>query len=144
MLQLTTYVHPDASEKWTHPVRAVRENGSVKKRTSGQILAENLTRLMAESLDLRSNLALAKRAKVGHTHIGRILRLESSPTLEFVDAIATAFGVDTWELLTDGEEVRRLVLERALGRPPVPDSKVEQHYPPAPSKVVAMRRRKRL
>lgn len=92
---------------------------------------------------MRSNLALAKRAKVGHTHIGRLLRQESSPTLEFIDALADAFGVETWELLTDSEETRRIAIERALGRPPVPDIKVEQHYPLPPSKVVALRRKRR-
>ena len=65
-------------------------------------LAVNLQHLMEESADLKSQNALAKRSKVGQTTIGNYLRPESYrgyPSLEKVEKLARALGVDTWSLI---------------------------------------------
>ena len=114
-------------------VRTNRENTWVKKTPSTQRLADNLDRLMAKSVNLRSNAAVGRAAKppIAHSHIRRIRLQESSCTLDILDQIADVFGVQPWDLLTDTDETRRLVLERMLYNPnlAVPDNEVEKHIP---------------
>ena len=65
-------------------------------------LAVNLQHLMEGSADLKSQNALAKRSKVGQTTIGNYLRPDSYPgfsSLDKVEKLARALGVDTWVLL---------------------------------------------
>lgn len=120
------------------------DNGAMKKPSSRQILAENLARAMARSVDLQNNLALAKRAKVGNSHIGRILKQESAATVDMLDAIADALGLQTWELLTNSEATREAAMKKIMFGTAVPDEQVERHLPlPPRSKVIAMRRRNR-
>jgi hypothetical protein len=125
-------------------VRLNRENTGVKKTPSTQRLADNLDRLMAKSVNLRSNAAVGRAAKppIAHSHIRRIRLQESSCTLDILDQIAEVFGVQPWDLLTDTEETRRLVLERMLYNPNVaiPDTEVEKHIP-TPDKSNGKRRR---
>jgi plasmid maintenance system antidote protein VapI len=115
----------------------------MKKPPSRQILATNLQRLMERSVDKQNNLALARHAKVGHTHIGRLLRMESSATTDMIDALAEAFGVQPWELLTDSESTRRAALQKMMFGNTVSDERIEESFPEPPNKVVAMRRRRK-
>lgn len=65
-------------------------------------LAVNLQHLMEQSADLKSQNALAKRSKVGQTTIGNYLRPDSYkgyPSLEKIEKLARALGIDTWALL---------------------------------------------
>lgn len=114
----------------------------MRKNPSRQIVANNLTRFMAQSQDLKSNLALGKRAKVGHSHIGRILRGESSATTDMLDALASALGVQTWELLTDSEATREAALRKIMFGRAVQDEYVEQHLGTPPPKTTSYRKRK--
>lgn len=96
---------------------------------------------MGETHGLETQPALARRAGMAHSQISRILRCEIGTGIDVLEAIAEALGREPWELLMDTEETRRRAIERALARTPVPDSRVEEHLPLPPSKVVAMRRR---
>jgi transcriptional regulator with XRE-family HTH domain len=128
----------------TRPATGFRDNERMKKTSSRQILAENLARAMARSADMQNNLALARRAKVGNSHIGRILKQESAATVDMLDALAAALGLQPWELLTDSEATREAALKKIMFGSAVPDEQVEKHLPPAPRpKVIAMRRRSR-
>jgi len=65
-------------------------------------LAVNLQHLMERSADMKSQNALAKRSKVGQTTIGNYLRPDSYagyPSMEKVEMLANALGVDTWVLI---------------------------------------------
>ena len=65
-------------------------------------LAINLQHLMEESADLKSQNALAKRSKVAQTTIGNYLRHDSYngyPSMDKVEKLAKAFGLDAWVLL---------------------------------------------
>jgi transcriptional regulator with XRE-family HTH domain len=74
-----------------------------------EILATNLKGLMENSAALNTQAKLAERAKVDQKTISNCLnpgqRRSSttgrtpSPTLAQVEKIATAFGLNTWELL---------------------------------------------
>lgn len=63
------------------------------------ILARNLWTLMSASADLQSQLAVAKRAKIGQATVDRILGCTPGIKLSNVEALATAFGVNAWVLL---------------------------------------------
>lgn len=61
----------------------------------------NLNLLMAERSDCSSQNALAKKSGVSQSHIGRILRGESTPTVEMIEALARAFRIPPSKLLTE-------------------------------------------
>jgi hypothetical protein len=68
------------------------------------ILARNLWALMASSTELKSQLALAKRAKVGQATIDRILTCTKGTRLDNLEKIAAAFEppLQAWQLLLPG------------------------------------------
>lgn len=65
------------------------------------VVARNLKRLMAASSDLRSQSALARRSGVPQTTISDYLAPEKHgkwPSLEGVHKLASAFGIEAWQL----------------------------------------------
>ena len=72
---------------------------------------------MQDSLDMQSQNALASRAKVAQSHVGRIRRQESAATVDMLDAIAGALGIQAWELLVDSDEMREEAIRRLLATP---------------------------
>jgi transcriptional regulator with XRE-family HTH domain len=60
---------------------------------------DNLRRLMEADRQLHSQPRLAAASRVAQTSIGRILRGEQSPTLDMVHKLATAFGLEAWQML---------------------------------------------
>lgn len=84
------------------------------KKTSRQILAANLARLMAISPQLKSQPAVGRAAGIAASHVGRALRQDSAITLDALDALARAFGCEAWELLADGEHTREEAIRRML------------------------------
>lgn len=87
---------------------------------------------MERSPDLKNNLALGKRAKVAHSHIGRILRQESGATVDMLDAIAGAFNKQAWELLTDSETTRAAAMAQMLWGNSASNEDVAKHLPLPP------------
>lgn len=69
-----------------------------------KILADNVAKLMASRPDLDSQQKLRRKAggKLGQATISRILRCESAATIDNIQAIAEAFGMDAWQLLVPG------------------------------------------
>ena len=121
----------------------ILQNDRMGKKSSRQILADNLDRLMGDSPGLSSNNALGLKAKVAHSHIRRIRLQESAATVDMLDSIAAAFGIQPWELLADGEEVRAEALSKMMFGRAVSNEKVERHLPPAPQKEVEAPRLKK-
>lgn len=80
------------------------------------ILSNNLATLMRDSKTLHTQAALAKKAGIAQSHIGRMLRLESDPTTEKVDAVAKAFGISASDLLDASFHVRKAPELAALSR----------------------------
>lgn len=67
--------------------------------TSRQALATNLQRLMERTPDLDSGPKLAKRAKVAQATVSRVLNQKVGASVDVVDALARAFGVNPWMLM---------------------------------------------
>ena len=63
------------------------------------VLADNLARLMAHSLDMKSQRAVAKRAEMDQRTVGRILNQEHSQNLEQIAKLAEAFDLMPWQML---------------------------------------------
>ena len=72
-------------------------NGGMSR--TNEIVTENLKRWMAASENLKTQPALARAAKVGQSHISRILRGEANPTVSILEAIARAFKRKPSDLL---------------------------------------------
>lgn len=65
------------------------------------IVIANLSALMASRNDCSSQNSLAKKSGVSQSHVGRILRGESTPTVEMIEALARALRVTPAQLLTE-------------------------------------------
>lgn len=76
----------------------------IKQRSSRQILAENLAKLMSSRPELDSQPKVAARSGLGQTSISRLLRQDASATTDSLDQIARAFGMEPWQLLVRGLE----------------------------------------
>lgn len=72
-------------------------------KNSKTVLAENIERLMAYH-KISSDAALAGlcKPKVDQKTIWRIRNQQQSPTVEKLEAIATALGLRTWQILIPG------------------------------------------
>jgi len=89
-----------------------------------QILARNIADAMHRMPGLDTQLGLAAKAKIGQSHLSRILRGESAATIDRVAKIAKALGMQPWELLVDTELTRRAALERMIVGATAPNERV--------------------
>lgn len=71
----------------------------MRKKTTAETLAENLTRLMAGAEDLNSDRKLAKVSGVSHKTINNILNGRHDVGISNVEKIAKAFRIDAFQLL---------------------------------------------
>lgn len=69
------------------------------KQSTQQYLISNLRQLMDAS-ELKTQSQLAKASGVSQTNISNIMRGEILPTIGTVEALAAAFGLESWQLLT--------------------------------------------
>lgn len=107
-----------------------------KKKTSPQILAENLNRLMATSKGLRTQKQVEKASGVAQTSVSLMLRPQArlptksgkapSPKLSEVENIAAAFGMEAWQLLIDPATLSETVT-RALTSQAVTDERLHEN-----------------
>lgn len=66
------------------------------------ILARNLQALMRTKSGPKSQMGLGKRSGVAQATIGRILRQETAASIETVDDLAKAYGLQGWQLMVAG------------------------------------------
>lgn len=82
----------------------MRENIVMEKKTSSrEIVASNLKALMLRNE--HSEGYLHKRTSLSQSTIGRILKRESSATIDTLDAIASVYGLSSWQLLVNELDV---------------------------------------
>lgn len=85
----------------------------------------NMALLMERTPELGSQPALAKKAGIAQSTVGRILRNESAPTGENLRRIAEAFGIDVGDLYRTHALFKESLEQRSLGishtgrRPPL-------------------------
>jgi transcriptional regulator with XRE-family HTH domain len=75
----------------------------MEKISIGKTLATNLAKLMARCADLNTQTKVAKKAGIGQTTVGRILRNEVSASAENIAAIAYVFGISVDNLLSPNQ-----------------------------------------
>ena len=116
----------------------------MKKLEIRQVLARNLQDAIDRSPLIENQRRLALRSGVSPSHLSEIMRGLCSVTVDLVNDMAHALGVQPWELLADSESTKREALARMLWSGGVTDSEVEKHLPlpPAPTKEVAPKRKK--
>lgn len=70
--------------------------------TPRAVLAQNLKALMKTKGGPNSQIALGKKSGVAQATIGRILKQETAASIETVDQLARAFGLEGWQLMVPG------------------------------------------
>jgi transcriptional regulator with XRE-family HTH domain len=85
-------------------------NMDISGPESTRILSENIADLM-KAAGLTQD-RLGKRSSLSQATIGRILRSESSTTIDSLFALAEAFKLQPWQLLISLSETRRLRLRQ--------------------------------
>lgn len=92
----------------------------VAAMTARETLSENLQALMDTHHTLKSTLAIerateAAGCKVGKSTIDRALRGETNLTIDYLEAIAGVYGLDTWQLMTPGLRPKSPPVLRSIG-----------------------------
>ncbi|MFZ6724687.1 helix-turn-helix domain-containing protein [Undibacterium sp. MH2W] len=72
------------------------------KQLIGEILAENLSQLMATSSTLNTYAKVAKRSGIGKGTVERISKYQVSTSISNLEALAEAFNVSVASLITKG------------------------------------------
>lgn len=95
-----------------------------------QILAQNLRTLMSKTPSLDHRDKIAARSGVSPRTVGYMLQSgDGNPTLRNIEAVADAFKVPVWRLLTDSPNVDKLLLlNQILGTAGVPDDVVGDQW----------------
>lgn len=101
-----------------------------------QVLAANLLELMASHPRLNDRKSVAAAAGVSARTVGYMLQSgRGNPTLANIEAVAAAFRVPVWQLVTDSPTVKKLAsIARILDTPGVPDERLAPEWS-APARV---------
>lgn len=88
--------------------------------TARETLAENLRALMEAHRTHKSTLAIERAtesigSKVGKSTIDRALRGETNLTLDHMEAIASIYGLDVWQLMAPGLRPKSPPVLRSIG-----------------------------
>ena len=67
-----------------------------------RIVAENVTRLMSQSLTLNTIAAVAAKAGIGTGTVDRIKKGQMSTTIDKIEQLANAFGVSAGAIMSKG------------------------------------------
>lgn len=89
----------------------------MKKPALKEVLAQRLRALMAATPSLDTQVKLAQRSGVAQSTIGRILRAEVGATLDVIESVAQAFGLDGADLLTVTAQHEKLPADLMAGLP---------------------------
>lgn len=83
---------------WDSGIARLPRMGNTPRKT----IAENLSRLMRESADLKTIQALHERCGISTGTLDRIRRGAVSAGVDHLADIAAAFGLEPWQLLVPG------------------------------------------
>lgn len=121
-------------------------NSGMKKIEIRQVLARNLQAEIDRHPVIENQRALALRSGVSPSHLSEIMRGMCSVTVDLVNDMAYALGIQPWVLLADSEETKRAALSKMMFGHAVADAEVEKYlpFPPksAPHKEGAPKRKK--
>jgi transcriptional regulator with XRE-family HTH domain len=121
---------------WQHIAKTSSKTLPVKTnmlpgmQSARHILAQNLRALMSKYPSLDHRDKIAARSGVSARTVGYMLQSgEGNPTLASIEAVADAFRVPVWRLLTDSPNVDKLLLlQKILGSDGVSDEYVGDQW----------------
>lgn len=94
----------------------LRDYGAMKK-SSKEVLAENLAKLMHQAGQHALNQKeVGLRARCNQRTIGRVLNQEQAATVELLDGLAAAFGIQAWQLLVPDLDPQNLPVQSVTRR----------------------------
>ena len=84
------------------------------------VLGENIKALMANSTTIKTTVALEKATqrkgcKVGKSTIDRAIKGTTTLNVDYIEAIASVFGLDTWQILTPSMQPQTPPVLRTTG-----------------------------
>lgn len=77
-----------------------------------KLLAENLKAAMKRQGIVQSDIE--SRVGIGQSSVSRVLREETGVTLDLLEELARAVGMQPWELLVDEEATREQAIRQIL------------------------------
>lgn len=96
----------------------LRQSSAMKKTMKlEEILAQNLTRLMATTTGVDTIDKVSAKSGVGRGTVDRVKKAEVSTKIETVEALASAFGVTPIDLLTSQDAIAKARTAEPLARP---------------------------
>lgn len=95
-------------------------------KSAHRTLADNLAELMRAHADLDTRKKLAARAGISARSVGYMLQSgRGNPTLGHIEAVANAFRVPVWRLLSDSPTLNRMTrIAEILEMPAIDDSRL--------------------
>lgn len=96
---------------YPHPGTLIHENGGMSKKLR-KLLAENLKAAMKRQGIVQSDIE--SRVGIGQSSVSRVLREETGVTLDLLEELARAVGMQPWELLVDEEATREQAIRQIL------------------------------
>lgn len=92
--------------------KAIHDNDEMAKRLR-KVLAENLNSAMQRQSLVQTDIEA--KVGIGQSSVSRVLNEQSAVTLDLLEELARAVGMQPWELLVDGEATREQALRAILG-----------------------------
>lgn len=83
---------------------------------AAQVISNNIVRLLKQSDVIHTVSALAERSEVSRATLTRIIKTQNSVTIETLEPIAAALGVEVWMLLYPGLDPRNLPVFGDVGQ----------------------------
>lgn len=90
-----------------------------------EIFSKNLRKAMDRNPAADTGQKVEARCGISQQHISKLRRGMASPTLETLEQLAKAVGIQPFEFLVDDEAIRQAIYEKAIkGSTSEPDGKV--------------------
>jgi transcriptional regulator with XRE-family HTH domain len=107
-------------ERKQHIAKHFAYRAGMRKTSARQVLVKNLSRLRDASLSLKTQTQIAEKSGVSQRSVSNLLNCDkpetNAPTLDTIEDVARAYGLEAWQLLLDREAVGERLYE-VLMRP---------------------------
>jgi hypothetical protein len=95
-------------------------NYGIEAMTARDTLATNLRALMDSHHTYKTTTAIEQATKdnglmVGKSTVDRVLKCQTTLNLDFIEAIAAIYGLDSWQLLSPGLTPKNPPVLRSIG-----------------------------
>lgn len=108
----------------------LRHHLGMQKQSLREVVAAHVKQAMADNHLIDTQQKLAKKAKIGQSHVSRLLRAENV-TLDVVEKVAHALQREPFELLLSDDHARLTIMRRVFAEH-LPAPSVANPFPHLP------------